>query len=340
MEIEQLIIPPKTISLLTTYQCTASCKNCCFGCNPQIKERLSLDNIKKYIDQAIEAFKDDLMVLVLTGGECFLLGDDLVKAVRYGASNNLIVRVVTNGYWAKTYQEAYNLLSNLRNNGLKEINFSTGDDHQEWVPYENIINGSMASMDLGLTCIINVEAHDNSKFNHYTFLKDHRLLQYFDHTKYKTPLRIDRGVWIPFEENSNLSYNSVNLTEKSIKQRCTSLFNVLAINPYSQMFACCGLTCEHIMPLRLGDVNTNNIKELYETQFLDFLKIWIYVEGPYSVLEYIYKKREIKKNVAGHICYMCAEIFKDEENITYIKDHYQEIMPSVMFKYFLLKTTY
>ena len=139
--IEQLVIPPKTIAIATTYQCTAACKNCCFGCNPTIKDRLSLQEMKDYVDQAIEYYGDTLFVLVLTGGESFLLGNDLVDIVEYGTTKGLIVRVVTNGYWAKSYQEAYDILSNLRNKGLREINFSTGDEHLQRVDYENIVNG-------------------------------------------------------------------------------------------------------------------------------------------------------------------------------------------------------
>jgi hypothetical protein len=104
--------------------------------------------------------------------------------------------------------------------------------------------------------------------------------------------------------------------------------------------ACCGLTCEHIVPLRLGDLRYNTMKELYEVQFYDLLKIWLFVEGSYSVLRHIYDKRGIDKKITGHTCYICADIFKDEENIRYIKDNYSEIMPTIMFKYLLLKKTF
>ncbi|MFI3297910.1 MAG: hypothetical protein R3Y59_09875 [bacterium] len=80
--------------------------------------------------------------------------------------------------------------------------------------------------------------------------------------------------------------------------------------------------------------------ELYEMQFYDLVKIWLYTEGAHAVLKYIYNKRGIDRRIIGHSCYVCAEIFKDTENIQCIKDNYQEIMPSVMFKYFLTKTNH
>jgi MoaA/NifB/PqqE/SkfB family radical SAM enzyme len=81
MNIEQLIIPPKTLALAATYRCTATCKNCCFGCSPEMKKRLSLIEMKRYVDQAVTFYGDSLKVLVITGGECFLLKDDLAKII-------------------------------------------------------------------------------------------------------------------------------------------------------------------------------------------------------------------------------------------------------------------
>ncbi len=249
----------------------------------------------------------------------------------------MIVRVVTNGFWAKTYQEAYDIILNLRENGLREINFSTGDDHQEWVSYDNIVNGSMASMDLGLTCCINIETHDKSKMNFKILQTDSRLVEYFNVLKYSNPLVVNEGIWIPFREESNISYYNIKLKEDG-KQRCSSILNTLVINPYSQMMSCCGLTCEYARPLRLGNLKWNNMKDLYEMQFSDLLKIWLYIEGPHAVLRYLYDKRGIKEDVVGHICYVCSIIFKDKENIQYIKNNYKEIMPSIMFKFFLTRS--
>lgn len=338
MNIQELIVQPTTLALITTFQCTAACKNCCFGCNPNIKARLSLKEIKNYIDQAVKFYEKSIRVLVFTGGEASLLQDDLLEAIRYGSSKGLITRVVSNGFWAKTYTEAYEYLSTLKEAGLQELNFSTGDEHQEWVSYENIVNGCMASMDLGLTTVVNVEIHDNSKFDANILVKDTRLLDYFDVFKYKNTLKVERGIWIPFRDNANISYNNIKSKNDLTTQRCLSLFTTLPINPYSQLMACCGLASEHIIPMRLGDLHKKNIKELYESQFYDLMKIWLFVDGPYKILSYIQKKRGIEKKLSGHICYVCASIFQDPDNIECIKRNYKEIMHTVMLKYMLLKS--
>jgi hypothetical protein len=334
---QNTVIPPSTISFLTTFQCTSSCKNCCFGCTPKTEGRLSLAEMKDYLDCCLAAYPESIKVLVLTGGECMLLGENLLEIISYAKAKGLMVRIVTNGYWAKTYETALARLGELIHAGLHEINFSTGDDHMEWVPYDNIVYGCMASFDLGITCIVNVEKHDKASFRAETFYEDERLKPYFGSTREDKPvLRIESGVWIKFDKDSEISYNELLFTTDSGKG-CTSLFNTIVVNPYSQVIACCGLTSEYILPLRLGSAQAHPIKNLYESQFNDFLKIWLFVEGPMSILKFIYSKRNIPHgSIKGHICYICAEIFKDPENIASLKEHYKEAMARVLLKYSLL----
>lgn len=334
------IIPPSTISLLTTFQCTSSCRNCCFGCNPTIKEKMTLGQMKQYIDKSLDAYGKNLIVLVLTGGECFLLGQSLAEIINYATKKGLSVRVVTNGYWAKSYAVAHRRLKHLIDNGLKEINFSTGDDHLEWVPYDNIVYGCMAAVELGITCVVNVEQHDNSVFKVQQFQEDNRLIPYFEKSKKNnTIFIIESSLWIKFNKDSDISYNKLTVA-KETSRGCKSLFSTIAINPYAQMNACCGLTSEKTLQMRVGDVTRNDIASLYATQFNDFLKIWLYVEGPMSILKFIYEKRNIPfENIIGHICDICAEIFKDSENISILRKYYKEVIFKILLRYSLIIKT-
>jgi MoaA/NifB/PqqE/SkfB family radical SAM enzyme len=334
------IIPPLSISLLTTFECTASCKNCCFGCNPTIKKKMTLREMMKYIDISIKAYSKSIKVLVLTGGEPFLLGQTLPKIIKYATNKGLSVRVVTNGYWARNYRTAFTKLQLLVETGLKEINFSTGDDHLEWVSYDNIVYGCMAAVELGITCVVNVESHDKAIFKAEQIKKDERLISYFEKSKKNnTIFAIGSSIWIKFNMDSDISYNTL-LVNNENRFGCKSLFSTIVINPYAQLIACCGLSSERILPMRLGNVSTNDIASLYNIQFDDFLKIWLFIEGPLSILKFIYQKQKIPfGNITGHICDSCAEIFKDTENITTLKNHYQEMTSKILSRYSLkLKT--
>ena len=73
--------------------------------------------IVKYIDEAIATYPS-IKILVLTGGECFLLQDVLIKTIEYAKSKNLLTRVVTNAYWATTYENAVKRLEPIVRAGL------------------------------------------------------------------------------------------------------------------------------------------------------------------------------------------------------------------------------
>ena len=138
---------PTSLTVLATYKCTAACKECCFECSPKLTQRLSLPEIHQAIDQA-SAFAS-LRLVVFSGGECFLLGKELVSAVGYAHNKGLLVRCVTNGYWSTSSHAALLRLRPLQQAGLTELNLSTGDDHQAFVPFDRVVKGSNYSCRIG-----------------------------------------------------------------------------------------------------------------------------------------------------------------------------------------------
>lgn len=334
----ELVIPPSVISFVTTNKCTAACKDCCFGCNPHKNDRLSLDDMKNYIDQSLEAYST-IKVLVLTGGECFTLGNDLDNIIKYGADKGLVVRVVTNAYWAKSFKKAYKRLKELSELGLKEVNVSTGDEHLKWVSYDNIVYTISASLKLNLTTVINVETSPMSDFSSKQLKEDTRLIKYFEKFIDKK-LMVFNGVWMPFTKSTENEMKS-NGNDKSKKNgvcltnRCTSLFNTISINPFHQVNACCGLTSEYIPYLTLGNAKKYSIKKLYEYQFDDFLKIWLFNEGPQKIMEFVSEIEPNKKidTTGWHVCQICAELFRDEEKIAIIQQHYNKVYSNIILKH-------
>ena len=78
----EIIKTPTTLSVITTYKCSSTCPNCCFQCSPKRHEFLSKDDIIKYIHKSITEFPS-IKVLVLTGGECTLLKNDLLEIISF-----------------------------------------------------------------------------------------------------------------------------------------------------------------------------------------------------------------------------------------------------------------
>lgn len=68
IEVNRLV---RTLTIITTYKCSASCSNCCFACSPQRSEFISFENAAINIDNAINSFHN-IRTLALTGGESLL----------------------------------------------------------------------------------------------------------------------------------------------------------------------------------------------------------------------------------------------------------------------------
>jgi MoaA/NifB/PqqE/SkfB family radical SAM enzyme len=332
-----LIIAPTTLSIITTYRCTSSCKDCCFQCNPNRQEKLTVSEIKEYISKSVQAYPS-IRVLVLTGGECFLYGMKLEDIIKHASSYGLVTRVVTNGFWAKDYNKAKETINRLAVAGLNEINFSTGDDHLEYVFIETIKNGIIASLKHNLITVVNVESGGWKKFNFNSLKEDVALKEFVNNGK----LKIINGIWVPFTRSTlNEAKNATQIYKDVFKpyQRCVNIFHSITIDPNHRMIACCGLTSKYIKYLDLGNVNKFPILELYNKQFNDFLKIWIATEGPHKIMDFISKYAILDDTnyKEHHACQVCERIFNNEKYLQIIQTEYKSIYSNVILKHLFNK---
>lgn len=253
-----------------------------------------------------------MKLVVFTGGECFLLGKKLDELIELATSVNLLTRFVSNGYWANSPAVARKRLAALKEKGLGEANFSTGDFHSKYVRPENIVHGALAACELGLTTCVMVETFENSTFNH-KYLSEHpSLVPHLASTK----LKILLSPWMEFKGEKEMRYDATDI--KSWEQRkgdsgCHTIFNTLTVKPSEHLVACCGLTLEEIPEMWLGDLKTKTISEIVSAQQDDFIKIWIHIEGPRKIYEFA---KKLNPNIRipvekAHICDVCRAMYKD-----------------------------
>jgi hypothetical protein len=240
-------------------------------------------------------------------------------------------RVVTNAYWAQTYDKAIERLKPLVDAGLTEINFSTGDNHQKFVPFKNIINATKASYDLGLKPIcISIETPPKAKFT----IKDIENNAFLHQLIAEKHLLCMNASWMTFKQRFESETDSTWQTILFIKPRpCSNILTTIAINPYSQLLACCGLTVEYNPYLKLGNVDTQGVKALYEKQFNDIFKIWLHLDGPEKIYEQILEKTGEKKTKFPHECAYCMEIIKKPEYIEILKNMLESKFQNIIYRY-------
>jgi len=320
---------PSTLVFITTYKCTASCKSCCFGCTP--KEPLNTDCAKmmKLIDAAVEQFPS-VKLAVFTGGECFLLGKSLDKLIAHAKERGLLTRCVTNGYWAVTPEIATKRLKELRAAGLSEINISAGFAHQEFVPSESVLNAAISSAKMGMLALLSVE-NSASGGKGGEVLTKHPLMARFlkEHPEKAKFLKIMDTVWVGGGSSS---------FAVSSPKPCATILDSLVITPDLKLKSCCGLTVNAIPEMDMGGVTPGNLGKLHSEQFDDFLKIWLKVDGPEGIINFIRKKNPgIKTPGFQHPCQACKFLYSSPAMKKYLRDNFQEKVSDVLFRFSAVK---
>ncbi|EMF0110827.1 radical SAM protein, partial [Enterococcus hirae] len=199
-------LSPTNAAIITSYKCNAQCKECCFGCSPFQKINTNLKDYTTFIDSVIK-YKS-VKFIVWTGGEATLLKEELLLAIKYAKSKGLFSRLVTNGVWASNYDRANKFLKNLRDNGVMEISFSTGDNHLEFVPLDRVMTGALACIENGIRCTISVESTKHSKFKQeHLFL--HELYQKIENHPNKELFSSISSTWVSFHKDTIYEYNEL-----------------------------------------------------------------------------------------------------------------------------------
>ncbi len=323
---------PNSLTILPTYTCTAQCKECCFECSPHIKGRLSFQQIIDRINKAHAAFPF-LQLVCFSGGECFILGKDLDKSIAHATSLGLVTRCVSNGYWAPNQEGARKRIDGVAAAGLKELNLSTGDEHQQWVPFESVANAAIAAAGAGIQTLIVVEGSREARFHQSDVLAHPAISEFLAESDFSSNLRVFENVWMTF--HSDMEYTHEERTYKSCSG-CTNILDNFVATPSGQMAACCGLTMEHIPELKTGDGDIDDFATMYENQLADFLKIWISVDGPKKILQFAAEKdSSISVPISAHPCEACALLYKRPEIQKVLLDHYEEKVADVFTRFYL-----
>ncbi|UBQ44022.1 radical SAM/SPASM domain-containing protein [Comamonas thiooxydans] len=271
-------------------------------------------------------------MVVFSGGEVFLLKDDLFKAIKFSRNLGLNVRCITNGFWGKTEKIVKKTVERLVESGVSEINISTGADHQEHIPFESVERACEALVRNGISTLVTIEK-DSPLTNCLDKARKSKIFtKLFE--EHPNLFSIQCNSWMPFHDNYIERGEAPGLS--SIRGGCTQIFNNIVITPYKKLAACCGLTYEHIPELTIGSLNDNSMKEILVNSLDDFLKIWIHLDGPATILRKLFgteindELREVR-----HICQACAVLHLHPTAKETLLNNYKNFVPDVIARFSL-----
>ena len=335
------------LSFVTTDGCTARCSHCLMNCTPNKKNKLKFEQMQRCIDQAKRNYS--INVVVFTGGEPTLLGEDLFRTIQYCTLNFIKTRLVTNAHWATSLERAQRYIERFRNVGLSEINFSIDDYHEPFVSLEKIHNAWQACKGVGFDSVVLANSHGendkitpsfiqdffkekipistledrNSGITNEVTSKDGTLYQIYENTLQKS------GRAENLDERKFTSYED----QDALQCGCQWAVSDAVLSPLGHIWACCGIPSDNNPVLDLGDANKEKIKPILNRACKDVLINAIRYLGPLKLCRFVEEHSNIKfsNNFCG-VCEICSALTNNKKAVKILRDNEKAIAVMIRTK--------
>ena len=130
--------PYDVLAFTLTQKCSAQCEICCFESSPTCTMSLDINRVREYINSASKL--DYIKTIAFTGGEPFLIYNDLRELIKLASLSGKRVTTITNGYWASNYDLVITKIKELKERGLNHLSISYDSYHSEYIDVNNIRN--------------------------------------------------------------------------------------------------------------------------------------------------------------------------------------------------------
>jgi organic radical activating enzyme len=312
-----------------TYTCPLACAHCCFGSSPRVRDSLDPEDILAMIDQ----LPATLNLVAFTGGEPFLHGHNLVRYVRRAHDRRFRTRVVTSAYFGKTATIAKERLLPLVQNGLDELSISWDDYHEEFVTFDTVRNVVEAAISLGLRPGINSVQSAKTKW---------------------TRQRIMEQLGPAAERVELVCETTLNLTGRAQEQPhsegsppngflgpCPYILTGPTMGAKSNLLACCGVIPETERLVIQNRPEAARIDEYIGKSLTNPLFLWLFMRGPYALIEAICEKYDIplpERDAIGGNCEACRILFTSRVLEERIDDILREKLTAIAGEMLLLES--
>jgi len=258
-------------------------------------------------------------MVAFTGGEPFLLGNRLDDIVKEAHVRGLVTRIVTSAYWAKHSSIAEKRLAGLREAGLDELSISWDDFHEEQktanVTFEYVFNAFWAAKRLGLTAAVNIVQAANSRWTAERVRKELGIDSESEDVIVESPLNLTG--------RAETALADAGLRPQRIVGPCPYVLTGPTLSAKKKLLACCGVI-QHTNKLVLDDdFKPENLAAAIKSGLESPLLNWLYLRGPYAILEWMSNRYGIsipKKEDVGGNCEACRLLFHKAEYSKKVSD--------------------
>lgn len=235
-----------TLGLILGYTCNIRCRHCLWGETLLNKDRMTAEDACFYIDRA--SALGSIRLVGFSGGEPFLFRDTMKKAMLHAARKyRWPSSISSNCYWAKSPEEARATLKPFYDVGLRSLQVSIDDFHQEWVPLDCARHAIKAATDMGIKCtVVCIVTRNSRKLKDYVEdlgIEENGMVSVAEAPCTPVGFAADR---IPPAEFAQ---------EDGVPSNYCSILDVLNILPNGSVQLCCGA------PFQMDQLSAGNAKE-------------------------------------------------------------------------------
>lgn len=156
--------------------CNIKCDHCVAAEDGYEHVKMELTRARAIIDEMAAA---NVKAISFTVGEPLIFLNDIMSLVRLCEKHEIYSRVVSNGFWAKTPEQADKIIPELKISGLSQLRLSYSRWHQAHISRENILNAAVSCQKFGLDYFISfVTDFSNADDAFEQFLRNNQL-KYF-----------------------------------------------------------------------------------------------------------------------------------------------------------------
>lgn len=345
------VFEPRTLTVLPTNTCTAACRHCSMNASPHRTDRMTYEQIEAILTQVFAEL--DLLVVVFSGGEATLLGEDLERAIAFCKAHGVVTRLVTNGHWATSEAVALDRLRRLRAAGLDELNISTDDYHLPFVSLQRVRTAFNAALTLDFAAVVITNC-----FGPESSLTPERLSREFGGGEMK--LRYDAdgktvdhdrrsGQTLVVLSNSNVQQLGVGVTriaDSEVEPRpdldalaqavggCPWAVRSAAISAKGHLVSCCGFEVEGNELLDYGDLGDRPLRELLDRADDDLITNMIATIGPPNLRRLLEQlapdEVDFSRPTYRSYCEVCHDLIHIKKNRDALYRYQGEFVETVM----------
>jgi len=317
----------RTLSIMPTYACPAQCNNCGTVSSPHDRNAISLATMISAIEQAKGL---GFLNVVFTGGEPTLKWEDLLEAIRFATNLDLPTRVVTNAHWAGSPQAAKSSVRALVEAGLKEINYSTGDEHIRFVPLGHVVNAIIAALECALSPAVMIELRAVRGVTRETVLAQ-PLVAALPKAE-RDRLKVFESPWMPLDPLTIESYPegaAFNSDNVAAAASCDSVLQTYVIQADGRVGACCGIGMRITPELNVGRCEgAHFLEDAVREAESDLVKLLLRYKGPAKLLAWAATKDPAItwENLYAHKCQSCIRLYKDARVAEVVRKYHAELV--------------